>query len=160
MKLHLALIAAVSLTASPAVLAETAPKVETSAKVAHGGLYEIAYNPADKRLYVAATGPRGANAPKVVILDATSLKQVGEIDVSEVGLFGLGIDTRAQILYGTATSKGAIAAIDLKTGAVSSFTLDGSTGAHLREVVADEASGKAYASLLVSGERDGPANAP
>jgi len=156
MKLHKILAAALMLSASTTAWAE--PRVETSAKVAHGGLYEIAYNPADKRLYVATTGPRGANASKVIVLDSTTLKPVGEIDVSKFGLFGLGIDTRAQILYGTATREGEIATIDLKTGAATSFKLEGSTGAHLREVVADEASGKAYASVLVGGERgEGPA---
>ncbi|HWK35490.1 hypothetical protein [Sphingomonas sp.] len=137
--------------------AGAAVSVEKSAKVAPGGLYEIVFNPADKRVYVAATGQRGSNAPQVVALDATTLAPVRTIDVAPDGVFGLGIDTRAQLLYGTATRTGAVVMIDLKSGKTTALKPEGSEGAHLREVVIDEATGKAYASVMVGSERgDGP----
>lgn len=121
------------------------PQVEKSIKVGPG-LYEIVFNPVNGDIYIASTGPRGSNEAKVFQLDAESLEQVAAIDVAEAPLYGLGLNARTQTLYGTATRGGAVSAIDLATGAVTTFA-EGE-GAHVREVVIDEASGRAYVSVV------------
>lgn len=155
-------LTATATTAQPnaPVAAAGVPTVEKSVKVAPGGLYEIVYNPADKRIYVAATGPRGSDAPRVVALDAATLALVKQIDVAPNGAFGLGIDTRAQVLYGTATRTGMIVTVDLKSGKTAAFKAEGTDNAHLREVVIDEATGKAYASVMVGSRAEGEAPKP
>lgn len=153
-----ATVAVAQPTGSSAAGAATATAtVEKSVKVAPGGLYEIVFNPVDKHVYVAAVGQRGGAGPQVVALDAATLAPARAIDVAPDGVFGLGIDTRAQLLYGTATRTGAVVVIDLKSGKTSALKPEGSERAHLREVVVDEATGKAYATVLMGGERgDGP----
>src|SRR5690606_22343658 len=105
------LIAAAALAASSMTLvspapaqtvAAAAPRVERTAKMAFGGLYEIVHNPRDGRLYVAAVGPRGSTEARVLALDPETLAIEGEIVVNDGPLYGLGLDARAQLLYGTA----------------------------------------------------------
>lgn len=157
--------ASLALAAPACLLAQvpavtTAPVVAQKEKLAHGGLYQIVYNPVDDRLYVASLGPAPLDKARVLIVDPSTLKQVGEIDVSQALVFGLGIDTRAQLLYGTATREGVVSVIDIKSHRVTNIKPEGSSKAHLREVVADEATGKAYAGVIVPGQRGAGADAP
>lgn len=156
-------LAGAALLALPAIALSTAhaaPTIEQTRKIDGGGLYELVYNPADKRLYVTATGGRGAKEAKIVELDAATLKPVGAIDVSAAPLFGLGIDTRTQTLYGTATRQGAVSAIDLATGKVTSIKADGSEKAHVRDIAVDEAADKVYVSIVGGRGRPGDTAAP
>lgn len=153
----LALVAAapaMAQTAAPAAAAQAgAPSIERSVKVAPGGLYEIAFNPADGQLYVAATGPRGANAAQVVRLDARSLDAGAAIAVAEAPLYGLALNARAQVLYGTATAGGSLTAIDLRTGRVTAgIKPEGAANTHVRQVLVDEADNTVYATIVGHGE--------
>jgi YVTN family beta-propeller protein len=143
--------AAALLLASGGVFAAT---LEKSVKAAPG-LYEVVFNPADGDIYVASTGTRDGSAKaKIVRLDGVTLAPEGEIDVAANPLFGLGLNSRTQILYGTDTRGGTVSAIDLKTGKVVAHVKEGER-AHVREVVVDEAANKAYVSVVGGGEGRG-----
>ena len=131
-----------------------AATVEKSAKVAPG-LYELVFNPTDGDVYIASTGTRDGSAKaKIVRMDGATLAVEGEIDVAANPLFGLGLNNRTQVLYGTDTRGGVVSAIDLKTGKIVG-TIKHGTNAHLREVIIDEADNKAYASMVGGGEGRG-----
>lgn len=148
-------VALATASAAPAV-----PTVERSVKVAPGGLYEIVFNPADNDVYVAAVGPRGAqNAAALARIDGRTLAAEAPIGVAEAPLFGLGLNARTQTLYGTATRAGVVSAVDLRTGKVVG-TIKHGEGAHLREVVVDEAANRAYASVFGSAGREGGEASP
>lgn len=148
--LNLATGSVISLGLASATLAAT---VEKSVKVAPG-LYELVFNPEDGDVYVASTGNRGDIPAKVIRLDGRTLMIEGEIDVSANPLFGLGLNTKTQVLYGTDTRGGVVSAIDLKTGRLVG-TIKKGEGAHLREVIVDEAANRAYASVIGGGEGRG-----
>lgn len=134
---------------APAQPAENAaPHIANTVRVAPGGLYEIVFNPADGDIYIAAVGPRGADAARIVRYDGATLARVSDIDVSANPLYGLGINTRTQTLYGTDTRSGAVTAIDLRTGEVTGTISQGEERPHLREIVVDEAANKIYASVV------------
>ncbi|MET4682102.1 YncE family protein [Brevundimonas faecalis] len=129
--------------------AVSAQSIEKTVKVAPGGLYEIVFNPADNDVYVAAIGPRGENRAQVVRLDGRTLETETPVDVSANPLFGLGLNSRTQVLYGTDTRAGAVTAIDLKTGRVlATFRHGDEEGAHVREVIVDEQRNKAYVTIV------------
>ena len=146
---HSALLAA-SLIALSAASAASAQTIEKTVKVAPGGLYEIVFNPADSDIYVAAVGPRGANQTQIVRLDGQTLAVETPINVSDRPLYGLGLNSRTQILYGTDTRTGAVSAIDLKTGAVVATIRhdEEDDSAHVREVIVDEQRNKAYVTVV------------
>lgn len=149
-------IAALSLAAG----AHAQPTIHHTTKVAPGGLYEIVFNPADNDIYVAATGAQGAqNAAVVARLDGTSLSSETPIPVAANPVFGLGLNSKTQILYGTATRAGVVSAIDLRSGRELA-TIKHGTGAHLREVVIDENANRAYASVFGSAGREGGEASP
>jgi len=132
----------------------SAQTIEKTVKVAPGGLYEIVFNPADNDLYVAAVGPRSANQAQIVRLQGQSLAPESSVDVSANPLYGLNLNTRTQVLYGTDTRAGAVTAINARTGEVISTIRNGDEeGAHVRQVVVDEANNKVYVSV-VGGEAD------
>lgn len=122
----------------------SAQTIEKTVKVAPGGLYEIVFNPADNDLYVAAVGPRGANQAQIVRLQGQSLAPESSVDVSANPLFGLNLNTRTQVLYGTDTRAGAVTAINARTGEVIGSVRNGENGGHVRQVVVDEANNKIY----------------
>jgi len=131
------------------------PSIERTVKVAPGGLYEIVHNSGDNDVYVAATGPRGGSEAAVVRLDGATLESEGRIDVASSPLYGLAVNGRTQRLYGTDTRSGAVSTIDLRTGAVVGSVTHGE-GAHVRQLVVDEAADKIYVSV-VGGYRGGEA---
>jgi len=138
---------ALSQPAVPAVSASV-PSIVKSVKVEPGGLYEIAFNPADNSLLVAAVGPRGETRGAIARLNA-DLTPGQTIDVSGNPLYGLGFNSRTQILYGTATRSGSIDAVDIRTGQVVAHIADGDDdSAHVREVIVDEARNKAYVTVV------------
>jgi YVTN family beta-propeller protein len=131
-----------------------AAKVEKQAKVGPG-LYELVFNPGDGDVYVASTGNRGAGVPaKIVRVDGKTLAIEGEIDVQANPVFGLGINTKTQTLYGADTRGGVVTAIDLKTSKIVASIKTGQP-AHLREVIVDEAANKIYVSMVGGGEGRG-----
>lgn len=131
------------------------PVIERTVKVAPGGLYEIIFNPADNDIYVAAVGPRGAQGAAVVArLDGRTLATESPIAVAANPLYGLGVNTRTQTLYGTDTRNGLVSAISLRTGQVVG-TIRHGEGAHVREVIVDEAANKAYVSVFAGGREGG-----
>ncbi len=136
------------------------PAIERTVKVAPGGLYEIIFNPADNDVYIAAIGPRGAqNAAVIARHDGRTLAAETPISVAANPLFGLGFNSRTQVLYGTDTRGGVVSAIDLRTGNIVGTIRHGEGAPHLREVVIDEAANRAYASVVGMAARgDNPAS--
>lgn len=127
----------------------SAQTIEKTVKVAPGGLYEIVFNPVDNDLYVAAVGPRGANQAQIVRLQGQTLAPESSVDVSANPLYGLNLNTRTQVLYGTDTRAGAVTAINARTGEVIATIRNGEEqGAHVRQVVVDEAHNKAFVTVV------------
>lgn len=129
----------------------SAQTVVNTVKVENGGLYEVVFNPADKDIYVASVGPRGANSAQVIRLNGQTLADDGAINVSEYPLYGLGLNTVTQILYGTDTRQGAVTAINVRTDQVVAQAIKADpsvNNAHVRQVVVDEASNKVYISVV------------
>lgn len=152
-----AAVAALTLAAGPSLAQATAsatasvvaPRVDRSVKVEPGGLYEIAFNPADNTLLIAAVGPRGETVGRVARLDATTLEPGAAIDVSAAPVYGLGLNRRTQVLYGTSTRGGTVTAIDVRTGTVLGEIKDGDEdAAHLREAIVDEQRDKVYVTIV------------
>lgn len=150
--IRLWLLALACLAIAPAVQAQDVAK---SVKVAPGGLYELVVNPSTNKLYVAAVGPRGEKAAQIVMLNAETLEREGSIDVAETPVFGLGINHRTQMLYGTATTTGHVVAIDLATNKIVAVIGDAGD-AHVREVRVDEDANRLYVSVV--GGRYGGSN--
>ncbi len=139
-----------------AAAAWAAPTVDRSVQVAPGGLYEIVFNPADNDIYIAAIGPRGAQGAAVVArLDGRTLAAETPISVATNPLYGLGLNSRTQTLYGTDTRGGVVSAVDLRTGQIVANITDGNR-AHLRQVVIDENANRVYVSVV--GTRPGQQN--
>lgn len=135
-----------------------AQTIEKSVKVAPGGLYEIVFNPADDTVLVAAVGPRGEARGAIARLNA-DLTPGEAIDVSANPLYGLGFNSRTQILYGTATRSGSVDAVDVRTGRVVAHITDGGDdSAHVREAIVDEAANKVYVTVVggEAGDDDRP----
>ncbi len=143
-----------------AAAAWAAPTVERSVKVEPGGLYEIVFNPADNDVYVAAIGPRGAQGAAIVArLDGQTLATEAPISVAANPLYGLGLNARTQILYGTDTRAGTVSAVDLRTGQVVG-NVTHRARAHVREAIVDEAANRAYVSVVggTPGQENASAN--
>lgn len=148
------LVTAAAFAALTMASTASAQTIEKTVKVAPGGLYEIVFNPADNDLYVAAVGPRSANQAQIVRLQGQSLAPESSVDVSANPLYGLNLNPRTQVLYGTDTRAGAVTAINARTGEVISTIRNGDEeGAHVRQVVVDETNNKVYVSV-VGGEAD------
>src|SRR5690606_1744581 len=97
---------------------------------------------------VAAAGMRGAENPgRVVELDAVTLQQRKEYDVSQAPFYGLGLNTRTQRLYGTATRSGSVEVLDLASGKIIASIGE---NAHTRQLVVDEANNTVYVSVVGS----------
>ena len=132
----------------PAAAAASAPSIVKSVKVEPGGLYEIVFNPADSNILIAAVGPRGETRGAVARLSA-DLTPGQSIDVSANPLYGLGFNSRTQMLYGTATRSGSIGVVDVRTGRLVATIKDGDDdSAHVREVIVDEGRNKAYVTVV------------
>lgn len=126
------------------------PRIETSARVAPGEPYEIVFNPADSDLYIAAYGhrPSGREA-RVVRLDGKTLQPKAELDVGGYPVFGLGINTRTQTLYGTNTRGGGLVqAFDLRTGKLAATIRRAGEEPHVRSIVVDEEANRIYVSIV------------
>lgn len=124
------------------------PQVEATHKVAAGGIYELVYNPTTDSVLVAAAGQRGQeNAGRVVELNAETLQPIKEYDVSEAPFYGLALNNTTQILYGSATRAGQVAALDLKSGEIVAII---GADAHTRQLAVDEASNTIYVSVVGS----------
>lgn len=146
--------AALAFAAAPS----QAQTIEKSVKVQPGGLYEIVFNPADDTVLIAAVGPRGETRGAIARLNA-DLTPGEEIDVSDNPLYGLGFNSRTQILYGTATRSGSVDAVDVRTGEVVAHITDGDDdSAHVREAIVDEEANKVY--VTVVGGEAGDASRP
>ena len=140
-------LAHAAVLAQPAASAG-APSIVKSVKVEPGGLYEIVFNPADSTLLVAAVGPRGETRGAIARLSA-DLTPGQAIDVSANPLYGLGFNSRTQMLYGTATRSGSVGVVDVRTGRLVATIKDGDDdSAHVREVIVDEARNKAYVTVV------------
>ena len=128
--------------------AAQAQTIETTVKVEPGSLYQLVLNPADDTVLVAAVGPRDETRSVIARLNA-DLTPAGLIDVSASPLYGLGFNSRTQILYGGAFRSGAVDAVDIRTGQVVAHITDGDDdSAHVREVVVDEARNKVYVTIV------------
>ncbi|MBW6398783.1 YncE family protein [Roseomonas sp. HJA6] len=132
--------------------ASAAPAIEKSLKVGTG-LYELAVSTVSDLVHVAAVGPRGANAAKILGLDLRTLETRQTIELGEDAAFGLTANNRRGLLLATGTRSGALKIIDVRTGTVRARLTEGEQS-HLREVVADEARDRAFATSF--GARDRP----
>ena len=137
------------LAASPG---RAAPAVERSAKVAPG-LYELVVSASRDLLYVASAGTRGSNAGKIIGLDLRTLEPRATIELGDDPAFGLALNDRTGTLFGTATRDGKLLAIDLQSGTVKAHIGEGE-GAHVRQVIVDEARNRAFVSIF--GYREKP----
>ncbi|MBP0494838.1 YncE family protein [Pararoseomonas indoligenes] len=132
--------------------AMAAPAVEKSVKVAPG-LYELAVSTTTNLVHVASAGARGANNAKVIGLDPRTLEVRSTVELGADAVFGLAVNDATGTLFGTETRGGRLMAIDLRSGAVKARIAEGE-GAHLRQVVVDEAGNRAFVSAF--GSRDKP----
>ncbi|UFN48301.1 YncE family protein [Roseomonas sp. OT10] len=135
--------AGLALRASPL---RAAPLVEKTARIAPG-LYEIVVSTTTGLVHVAATGPRGANEAKILGLDPRTLDVRSAIALGDDPAFGLAVNDRSGTLLGTATRDGKLLAIDLRSGTVTA-RIGAEEGAHVRQVVADEAHDRAFVSVF------------
>lgn len=141
------IVSTIIITAASAGYSEAQP-VHPSEKIGDG-VYELVYNPKDKRIYVATT--RGmSEKPTIYALNRKNLKVKDSI-VLETAVFGLGIDPETQTLYGTATRAGTVVAIDIKSGKQLSIIDNGLEKGHTREVVTDRKNHKIYVSDVSAG---------
>lgn len=123
--------------------AGAAPAVEKTLKVGTG-LYELVASGASGLVHVAAVGARGANAARIIGLDPRTLETRSTIELGQEAVFGLAANDRRGLLLGTGTRSGAVMVIDIRSGTVRARLTHGE-GAHLRQVVADEARDRAFA---------------
>ncbi|ONG44695.1 hypothetical protein BKE38_27505, partial [Pseudoroseomonas deserti] len=130
-----------------------AAAVEKTVKLAPGGLYELAVSGATGLVHVAAAGPRGGKEAKILGLDPRTLEVKATIELGEEAAFGLAANDRSGLLYATGTRAGTLLAIDPRAGAVKARITEGE-GAHLRQVIVDEAKDRAFVSAF--GARDKP----
>lgn len=120
--------------------------IDKTVKVAPG-LYELVVAPANNNVYVASTGLRGKNNANVFILDGNTLATKGKINVAATPVFGLGINPKTGLIYGTATTKGKVVVIDPATQKIVA-TIGSNDKDHLREVAVDATHNIIYASAL------------
>ncbi|MET3075885.1 YncE family protein [Pantoea leporis] len=121
-----AIVAAFSLTAcqAPAKKAEApaaaAKPVDTSLtqRTLGDGLYEMAYSPAAKALYVAsAQSFKDVNGGVIYRLDPTTLETKG-VTHTDLKNFGTAIDEAGNVFYTTNSLDGAISKVDAQSGKV------------------------------------------
>lgn len=148
---RLALASALSVAALLSA-ALAAPAVEKSVKLPVSGVYQIVFNPQDGDLYVAAIGKRGENQAAILRLDAQTLDVVDMIKVGEAPVFGLGFSAKAQTLFGSATTAGAVTVIPLATKDPTPVKRPDGASAHLREVAVDDAANISYTTAYSSGD--------
>lgn len=155
-------LAAMTAAAGALLIASAAsaePTLERSVKVEPGGLYELVFNLADNDVYIAAVGPRGQTVAQIARLDGATLTAETGVSVSADPLYGLGLNSRTQILYGTATRTGSVGVVNLATGEVVASIKDGDNeSAHVREAIVDEQRNKVY--VTVVGGEAGDASRP
>lgn len=149
-----------ALTAAPAA---AEPRVERSIPVPPGQVYELVFNPTGSDLFIAAAGAsrRGENAA-IVQVDGATLAVERSIALPSQPVFGLGINTRTQTLYGTDAMSGVVRVIDLRTGNVAASIRAGADGseAHVREIAVDEAGNRAFVSVVGFAGREGQPGQP
>ncbi|WP_426959512.1 YncE family protein [Muricoccus radiodurans] len=141
--------AALAMRATPG---HAAPAVERSVSVAPG-LYELVVSTATNLLHVASAGSRGGSEAKVVGLDLRTLEPRSTIELGNEPVFGVAVNDRTGTLFGTSTRAGKVLAIDLRSGTVKARIGEGQ-GAHVRQVIVDEARNRAFVSVF--GARDRP----
>lgn len=125
-----------------------AQSVKKSTKVGDG-VYELVFNTKNNGIYVATT--RGnIERPTIYQLDANDLSVKDSI-VLESAAFGLAINQKTQVLYGTGTRAGAVIAIDIKNKKTIATINNGKEGAHTREAVVDEKNNIVYVSDVKGG---------
>lgn len=134
--------------------AAAAPAIEKSLKVGTG-LYELAVSTKTGLVHVAAVGARGANDAKILGLDPQTLETRATIALGEDAAFGLTANDRRGLLLATGTRSGAFKIIDPTTGTIRARVTQGE-GSHLRQVVADEAQDRGFATSF--GARDRPSS--
>lgn len=144
---------AVGLTILGAPAHAAGPVVERSAK-AGTGLYELVFNAGDGKVYVAATGDwdrrtMTTQGASIQVIDPASLTVTRRLPLGDHPLFGLGLNSRSQILYGSNTVGGSVTALDLTSGQVLATIRDPSQpGAHVRDVAVDERTNRVYVSVV------------
>lgn len=136
-----------AITPSPASIDPAATAV-LRRDVGHG-IYEMAYSPLSRALYVAsAESVSGVKGGVVYKLDPNTLETVGATH-TDLRNFGLAMTPEGDTLYATNSLEHAITAIDVKTGAVKQRLAFGDLGPNgkqlgVREVVFDPSSKMLY----------------
>lgn len=137
-----------------ASVAVAAPTILKTVRLPNGGLYEVVFNPTTDDVYVAATSGQAA----VVRLDGQTLTEEGRVSVATDPMFGLGLNNRTQMLYGSSTRRGSVPVVNLATGAVVANIRKSETeNPHVRQVAVDEGRNKVYVTAVGGDSTAGPA---
>lgn len=121
-----------------------AQQVEKSSR-AGSGVYEAVFNPKDGHVYVTGAGGRSQpNSAALFKIDPATLAVVDSISLVDNPPFGVGINTKTQVIYTTNTRANSVSAIDLKTGKLLSTFNAGGEKSHTREVLVDEKNNMVY----------------
>ncbi|WP_434585395.1 YncE family protein [Klebsiella sp. R390] len=121
-----AIVAAISLTAcqAPAKKAEVPAAVvkpvntQLTQRVLGDGLYELAYSPAEKALYVAsAQGFKNVNGGMIYRLDPATLETQAETH-TDLKNFGMAMTDDGRIFYTTNSLDGGVSQVDAQSGKV------------------------------------------
>ena len=122
-----AIVAAFSLTAcqapakkaeAPAAAVEKPVDTALTQRALGDGLYELAYSPAAKALYVASAASfKDVNGGVIYRLDPTTLATKGQTH-TDLKNFGTAIDEEGSVFYTTNSLDGAISKVDAQSGKV------------------------------------------
>ncbi|WP_337010309.1 YncE family protein [Pantoea sp. AS142] len=103
---------------APAVEAPKPGNTAVTQRVLGDGLYEMAYSPASKALFVAsAQAFKDVNGGMIYRLDPTTLATQGETH-TDMKNFGTAIDEEGLVFYTTNSLDGAVSKVDAKSGKV------------------------------------------
>lgn len=108
------------------------------------GIYEIVFSEQQHTVYVAAIGTRAERHAYVFCLNPETLAVTDSIGLPDTPPFGLGLNTRTQILYTSNTTTNSVSAIDLKSKKILATIYPEDSNAHTREIVIDEIANKVY----------------
>lgn len=125
-----------------------AQKVEKTAP-AGKGIYEAVFNSQDGHLYVTGAGTKNQPGGALYKINPQNLAMLDSIELTENPPFGIGINTKTQVVYTSNTRSNSVSAIDLKTGKLIALIKEqGEEKAHTREVLVDEENNLVYVSVV------------
>ncbi|WP_192496802.1 WD40 repeat domain-containing protein [Pseudoclavibacter sp. CFCC 14310] len=120
-----------------------------STVIEQGSLYQVAIDETTGYLYVSSSAT-GEGAGSILKLDPKTLEVVEKSSISQVDgtadpVFGLGIDSKNKLVYGTSTRDNGVVIWDLNNLQAAPTVL-ADTSTHSRDVAVDQTTGLAYVS--------------